>query len=148
MDSALQEQACYYSFQYPGYHGPPPNAIPLSHIPATPIPPAHFYQPYLASTPCAYNTVTFVTLETESECVFSLSKETDSHCCSNLSPKMMEILQISKYLIHSDRLDFMDGRLATEEECSVLDVDTAFLEDMISSGRLDELNSIIESQST
>ena len=63
---------------------------------------------------------------------------------------MMEIIQISKYLVHSDRLqvDFMDGRLATEEEWSVLDVDTAFLEDMISSGRLDELNSMIESQST
>ena len=61
---------------------------------------------------------------------------------------MMEILQITKYLVHSDRLDFMDGRLTTEEECSVLDVDIAFLEDMISSGCLDELNSIIESQST
>ena len=61
---------------------------------------------------------------------------------------MMEILQISKYLIHSDRLNFMDRWLATEEECSVLDVDTVFLEDMISSRCLDELNSIIESQST
>ena len=40
-----------------------------------------------------------------SERVFSSSKETDSQHHSNLSPKMMEILQILKYLIHSDRLN-------------------------------------------
>jgi hypothetical protein len=65
MDSSFTPQDHYYSFQYPGYHGPPPNAIPSSHIPATPIPPAQFYQPHLASTHRAYNTVTFVTPETE-----------------------------------------------------------------------------------
>ena len=51
----------------------------------------------------------------------------------------MEVLQITKYLYRSQRLDFTTGLLATEEECSILDVPASTLADMLradSSGKL------------
>ncbi|KAF8164876.1 hypothetical protein B0H34DRAFT_625075, partial [Crassisporium funariophilum] len=48
--------------------------------------------------------------------VFSSSKETDTDRRSNTGQTVMEILQISKYLARSHRLDFTSGLLATEEE--------------------------------
>ena len=55
----------------------------------------------------------------------------------------MEVLQISKYLYRSQRLDFMAGLLATEEECSVIDVPASTLADMLRMGNIEGLESLI-----
>ncbi|RDB20127.1 putative AC transposase [Hypsizygus marmoreus] len=51
-----------------------------------------------------------------SERVFSSSKETDTLRRANLSPKMMEVLQILKYSFKQDRLDFSNDWIVREEE--------------------------------
>jgi hypothetical protein len=57
----------------------------------------------------------------------------------------MEVLQICKYLYRSERLDFTGGLLATEdsEECSVIDVPPSTLAEMLRSGDIEGLESII-----
>ena len=77
------------------------------------------------------------------ERVFSSSKETDALRRANLSPKLMEQLQILKYIYRGDRLHFMSDLLCTEQELTVIDIDRSLLEDMISDGRADELDSLI-----
>ncbi|KAL1691529.1 hypothetical protein GGG16DRAFT_53319, partial [Schizophyllum commune] len=77
------------------------------------------------------------------ERVFSSSKETDALRRANLSPKLMEHLQILKYIFRGDRLNFMSELLCTEQELTVIDMDTSILEDMISEGRADELEQYI-----
>jgi len=78
------------------------------------------------------------------ERAFSSSKETDSNRRTNTSSSMIEMLQILKHLTQSERLDFMDGHLATEEECTVLDIDTAILREMLEQGQTRELHDLIE----
>jgi len=56
------------------------------------------------------------------ERVFSSSKQTDDHWQTNMTENLMEVLQISKYLHCNERLNFTGGLLATEEECSVIDI--------------------------
>ena len=55
----------------------------------------------------------------------------------------MEVLQITKYLYRSQHLDFTAGLLATEEECSVIDVPASVLADMLRSGNIEGLESLI-----
>ncbi len=57
---------------------------------------------------------------------------------------------MTKYLYHSQRLDFTGGLLATEEECSVIeeecsviDVPASTLADMLRSGNIKRLESLI-----
>jgi hypothetical protein len=47
---------------------------------------------------------------------------------------LTEILQISKYLAQSHRLDFMPDLLATEEECTIIDVPVSTLTDLLQNG--------------
>ena len=54
-----------------------------------------------------------------SECVFSLSKETNTLCQNNLSPEMMEELQILKFTVASGRMDVNVKWVSTEEEIYV-----------------------------
>ncbi|KAF5378856.1 hypothetical protein D9615_006941 [Tricholomella constricta] len=79
------------------------------------------------------------------ERVFSSSKETDALRRSNLSPEMMEILQILKYLIRCDRLNFTEGLLAKEEECMVLDVEPSVLRNFLTSGDIEGLEALVGS---
>ncbi|KAF5387624.1 hypothetical protein D9615_000715 [Tricholomella constricta] len=79
------------------------------------------------------------------ERVFSSSKETDSLRRANLSPEMMEVLQILKYLVRSERLEFMQGRLAKEDECTVLDLEPSVLNNFVISGNVDQLEALIDS---
>ncbi|KIK79321.1 hypothetical protein PAXRUDRAFT_161578, partial [Paxillus rubicundulus Ve08.2h10] len=53
------------------------------------------------------------------EQVFSSGKDTDTEQCSNLSPDMMEILQILKYQFHNDRISFENNWL-TVAFCDML----------------------------
>ncbi len=55
----------------------------------------------------------------------------------------MEVLQMSKYLYRSECLDFTSGLLATEEECSVIDVQPSTLAEMLRSGDIEGLESLI-----
>jgi hypothetical protein len=55
----------------------------------------------------------------------------------------MEVLQMIKYLYRSQRLDFTNGLLATEEECSVIDVPASTLANMLRSGNIERLESLI-----
>ncbi|KAJ6466077.1 hypothetical protein DFH09DRAFT_885237, partial [Mycena vulgaris] len=50
------------------------------------------------------------------ERVFSSSKETDALRRGNLSPPVMEMLQIPKFIYRGGRLSFADEWVATEEE--------------------------------
>ncbi|THV02520.1 hypothetical protein K435DRAFT_587790, partial [Dendrothele bispora CBS 962.96] len=80
--------------------------------------------------------------------VFSSSKETDAARRSRLSPEMMEMLQILKYLYRSERLNFTDHWIVKNFKGQLtgtqLDVDPAVIQELVSSGRIDELTKVIE----
>lgn len=73
------------------------------------------------------------------ERVFSSSKETDALRRGNLSPTVIEMLQILKFIYRNGRIDFTEGWIATEEELSVIDVDPQILEELLAAGRIEEL---------
>lgn len=73
------------------------------------------------------------------ERVFSSSKETDALRRGNLSPTVMEMLQILKFIYRSGRIDFTQGWVATEEELSVIDVDAEVLEELLATGKIEQL---------
>lgn len=76
------------------------------------------------------------------ERVFSSSKETDTHKRNQLSPKMMEMLQILKYRIRS--LRFLDELLVSEEDTvKMLDLTPEQVDLMILEGRLHEIVDLI-----
>jgi hypothetical protein len=77
------------------------------------------------------------------ERVFSSSKETDTNRRSSIGYESMEVLQMCKYLYRSERLDFTSGLLATEEECSVVDVLPSTLAEMLRLGDIEGLESLI-----
>ena len=80
------------------------------------------------------------------ECVFSSSKETDTLRRTNLSPDLMERLQILKhlYLQHrGERLDFSRGRLASEGDLAPV-VSVEQIGRMVAEGRVDELDTLID----
>ncbi|KAI5828857.1 hypothetical protein K523DRAFT_243539, partial [Schizophyllum commune Tattone D] len=81
------------------------------------------------------------------ERVFSSSKETDSLRRANIAPEMMEMLQILKYTLRQQELDFTEGLLATEEECARLDEierDTQELKDLMSQGKYEEARRMLD----
>jgi len=77
------------------------------------------------------------------ERVFSSSKETDTNRRSNIGDDLMEVIQMSKYLHRGERLDFTTGLLATEEECSIIDVPASTLADLLRSGNTEALEILI-----
>jgi hypothetical protein len=64
---------------------------------------------------------------------------------SNLSPVMMEILQILKFIYRNDRLSFTEDFISTEQELSVIDVSADVVKDLLSRGKVDELVALVES---
>ena len=80
------------------------------------------------------------------ERVFSSSKETCTDRRNRILPKLLEVLQIIKYGRKQDRLDFMDGILANEEDYTIDGNLTArAIEELIQLGRIDELKELLES---
>ena len=79
------------------------------------------------------------------ERAFSSSKETDALRRANLSPKLMEYLQILKYVFREDRLNMTDGLLAREEELEAMDIDPSLYDELLTSGRYEELVDVIDS---
>ena len=78
-----------------------------------------------------------------SEHVFSSNKETDTLCRNNLSPEMMEKLQILKFTFASERMDFNDKWVTTEEEISVPDVSSHCMEDLFATRQLNTLDLLL-----
>ncbi|KZT51318.1 hypothetical protein CALCODRAFT_533927, partial [Calocera cornea HHB12733] len=79
-----------------------------------------------------------------SERVFSSSKETDTKRRNHLSPALMEALQLLKYLLKKERLDFLqdlrDDVIQDDEEGQALDDDVlALLVQAQQNGRMDDL---------
>ena len=64
---------------------------------------------------------------------------------SNLSPVMMEILQILKFIYRNDRLSFTEDLISTEQELSVIDVSADVVKDLLSRSKVDELVALVES---
>jgi hypothetical protein len=56
----------------------------------------------------------------------------------------MEVLQISKYLHRSARLNFTSGLLATEKECEAIAVHPSILAEMLRTGDIEGLESLVE----
>ncbi|KAJ7831600.1 hypothetical protein B0H14DRAFT_2365093, partial [Mycena olivaceomarginata] len=79
------------------------------------------------------------------ERVFSSSKETDALRRGNLSPTVMEMLQILKFIYRNGRISFTDGVVATEKELSVIDVDPDVLEQLLATGQIKELVDLLNS---
>jgi hypothetical protein len=64
---------------------------------------------------------------------------------SNLSPVMMEILQILKFIFRNDRLSFTEDLISTEQELSVIDISADVVKDLLSRGKVDDLVALVES---
>ncbi|KAJ6492756.1 hypothetical protein C8R47DRAFT_975538, partial [Mycena vitilis] len=73
------------------------------------------------------------------ERVFSSSKETDALRRGNLSPAVMEMLQILKFIFRQGRISFTDDLVATEKELSVIDLDPGVVEELLATGKIQQL---------
>ncbi|KAG5633888.1 hypothetical protein H0H81_004579, partial [Sphagnurus paluster] len=62
---------------------------------------------------------------------------------SNLSPEMMEMLQVLKYTFKAERLDFNDEWVARKDELSVVDITSEEFDHLIATGQLEELSRLI-----
>lgn len=78
------------------------------------------------------------------ERVFSSSKETDALRRSSMSPLMMEMLQIMKFIYRSERLSFTDNLLSSEYELSILDIEPQVIDALMSEGKIDELVKLVD----
>ncbi|KAF9008957.1 hypothetical protein BDQ17DRAFT_1212005, partial [Cyathus striatus] len=57
----------------------------------------------------------------------------------------IEGLQILKYLTHSKCLNFTEGLITSEDECSIIiDLDPSVMEDIIMKGQHDTVESLID----
>ena len=56
----------------------------------------------------------------------------------------MVVLQMSKYLHRSERLDFTSGLLATEKECKAIDIPPSTLADMLHAGDIEGLEALVK----
>ncbi|KAJ6587366.1 hypothetical protein B0H10DRAFT_2333756, partial [Mycena sp. CBHHK59/15] len=79
------------------------------------------------------------------ERVFSSSKETDTLRRSSLSPHMIEMLQILKFIYRQDCIKFCEGLVATESELSVIDVDPEVVDVLLAARRTEELEELVNS---
>ncbi|KAJ7352029.1 hypothetical protein DFH08DRAFT_654081, partial [Mycena albidolilacea] len=56
-----------------------------------------------------------------------------------LSPTVIKMLQILKFIYRNGPIDFTERWIATEEELSVIDVDPQILGELLAAGRIEEL---------
>ena len=78
------------------------------------------------------------------ECIFSSSKETDTLQQSQLSPEMMEMLQMLKFQFRSEQLDLNNNWVSLEGDLSVMDISPEVVEGMISEQRITDLDELID----
>ncbi|KIJ91783.1 hypothetical protein K443DRAFT_114565 [Laccaria amethystina LaAM-08-1] len=80
-----------------------------------------------------------------SERMFSSSKETDTLRRNNLSPEIMERLQILKFTFASEWMDFNNKWVSIEEEISVSNVSPSCMDDLFATRQLDTLELLLGS---
>ena len=61
-----------------------------------------------------------------------------------MSPLMMEILQILKFIYRADHLTFTDDLLSTPFEQSILDIDPYEIDVLLGEGKIDELCKLVD----
>ncbi|KAJ7681994.1 hypothetical protein DFH06DRAFT_971238, partial [Mycena polygramma] len=84
-----------------------------------------------------------------SERVFSSSAETDTKRRNRIHPGLFEALQILKFAIKQDRLDFMNHLLAKEKDYTIEgDLTEAAIEELILAGKTDELADLLKNALT
>jgi len=79
-----------------------------------------------------------------SERVFSSSKETMTARRANLSPQMMEVLQILKYAFRHDRMDFLHSFVATEADLRETAFTAETVADLAKQGKFNDIAELFE----
>ena len=78
------------------------------------------------------------------ERIFSSSKETCTLHRSQLSPQLMEALQVLKFSFKQDRLTFTDDLLVAENDYTIAGPVTArAIQELILTGKINELNKLL-----
>ena len=79
------------------------------------------------------------------ERVFSSSKQTCTDRRNRILPKLLEVLQCRKYSLKQQRLDFMEGFVAREEDYTIDGEVTSYaIEELLRLGRIEELFSLLQ----
>ena len=78
------------------------------------------------------------------ERMFSSSKETCTPRRNRLSPALLEVLQILKYLFKQERLDFTEDWVAKEKDYTIEgQVTENAVRELLSSGKITELQDLL-----
>ena len=79
-----------------------------------------------------------------SERIFSSSKETCTHRRNNISPTILEALQILKFIYKQDRLNFTEDLLADERDYTISGPVTArAVGELMAAGKFGELDELL-----
>ncbi|KAG1895161.1 uncharacterized protein F5891DRAFT_897741, partial [Suillus fuscotomentosus] len=82
-----------------------------------------------------------------SERVFSSSKETCTDRRANLSPTVLEALQILKFTYKQDRLNFTSHLVAEEEDYTISGpVSRNAIDELMAAGKLDEIAQLLANE--
>lgn len=79
------------------------------------------------------------------ERVFSSSAETDTKKRNRISPLLMEALQMLKFYLKKERLNFTEGWLTSEKEMSVTEPEEDLLKKLLNPAVKDAMDKVIES---
>src|SRR6266481_6421846 len=79
-----------------------------------------------------------------SERIFSSSKETCTQRRNNISPTMLEALQILKFIYKQDRLNFTDDLVADERDYMISGhVTPRAVDELMAAGKFSELDELL-----
>lgn len=79
------------------------------------------------------------------ERVFSSSAETDTKKRNRISPLLMEVLQMLKFHLKKERLNFMEGWLTAEKEMSKIEPEEGLLQKLLDPSFQDAMEDVMES---
>src|SRR5258708_35656178 len=88
--------------------------------------------------------LTAETSSVPSERIFSSSKETCTQRCNNISPTMLEALQILKFIYNQDRLNFTEDLVADERDYMIsVPVTPRAVDELMAAGKFGELDELL-----
>lgn len=79
------------------------------------------------------------------ERIFSSSAETDTKRRNRISPPLMEALQMQKFMIKKERLNFMDGWMVQEKQLVDDDLDVDLLQTLLDEDTENNFDNVIRS---
>ena len=79
------------------------------------------------------------------ERIFSSSAETDTKQRNRISPPLMEALQMQKFMIKKERLNFMDGWMVQEKQLVDDDLDVDLLQTLLDEDTENNFDNVIRS---